>query len=99
MKRAAIVTALLLATMLPAQAFSGNDRLVCLAKVINSEQLPFAPMGYWLVKVTLEVNPPGGPAYQVTVQDNMPWQGPPPRRGERFRVRCDPANPGEIHLI
>jgi hypothetical protein len=99
MKRAAIATALLLATMLSAQASPGSDRLVCLAKVISSEQLPFAPMGYWLVKVTLEVSPPGGPAYQVTVQDNMPWQGPPPRRGQIFRLWCDPADPTNLHLI
>jgi hypothetical protein len=99
MKRTAIAVALLLATMLSAQASPGSDRSLCLAKVIRSEELPFAPMGYWLVKVTLEVSPPGGPAYQVTVQHNMPWQGPPPRQGQSFRVRCDPANPGEIHLI
>jgi hypothetical protein len=95
MNRAVIAVALLLGTVLSAQASSG----VCLAKVIRSEELPYAPMGYWLVRVTLQVSSPGGLAYEVTFQSQMPWQGPPPRKGQTFRVRCDPANPGDLHLI
>lgn len=99
MKRAAIAAALLLTTMLSAQASSGNQAAICLAKVIRSEELPFAPMGYWLVRATLEISLPGGLPFEVTFQDNMPWQGPPPRRGQTFRVRCDPANPRDLRLI
>jgi hypothetical protein len=83
----------------PAQASPGNQWLSCIAKVIHSEELPFAPIGNWLVKVTLEITPPAGNAYQTTLQDWMPWQGPPPRRGQAFRVQCDPANPSDLHLI
>jgi len=28
----------------------------------------------------------------------MPWQGPPPRRGQTFRLSCDPAHPGYLQL-
>jgi hypothetical protein len=87
MKRAAIAVALLLTAMLSAQASSGNDGAICLAKVIRSEELPFAPMGYWLVRATLEISPPGGLPFEVTFQDNLPWQRPPLRRDRRFE--CD----------
>jgi hypothetical protein len=82
-----------------AQASPGSRGLPCIARVIHAEELPFAPIGNWLVKVTLEITPPNGNAYQTTLQDWMPWQGPPPRRGQAFRVQCDPANPRELHLI
>jgi hypothetical protein len=48
-------------------------------------------MGYWLVRVTLVVVPPGGPAFETIMQDTMPWQGAPPRGGQTFRLRCDRA--------
>jgi hypothetical protein len=67
--------------------------------VIHSEELPFAPVRTWQVKVTLEITPPNGGAFETTVQDTMPWQGPPPRRGQTFRLRCDPANPTDLHFI
>lgn len=86
-----------LASVVPtAQASPGKQ---CIAKVIYSEELPFAPINSWLVKVTLEITPPKGSAYLTTLQNWMPWQGPPPRRGQAFRVHCDPANPGDLHLI
>ena len=89
-----------LASAIPsAQASPGNQRLPCIAKVIYSEELPFAPINSWLVKVTVEITPPNGNAYQTTLQDWMPWQGPPPRRGQAFRVQCDPTSPNDLHLI
>jgi hypothetical protein len=91
--------AALASAVLTAQASPGNPGLPCIAKVIHSEELPFAPINSWLVKVTLEITPPNGNAYQTTLQDWMPWQGPPPRRGQAFRVQCDPANPRDLHLI
>jgi len=90
---------MLASTILTAQASPGNRSLPCVAKVVYSEELPFAPINSWLVKVTLEVTPPDGNAYQTTLQEWMPWQGPPPRRGQAFRVQCDPANPGDLRLI
>ena len=91
--------AALASAVLTAQASPGNPGLPCIAKVIHSEELPFAPINSWLVKVTLEITPPNGNAYQTTLQDWMPWQGPPPRRGQAFRVQCDPANPRDLHHI
>jgi hypothetical protein len=97
---AALLTGATLASAIPtAPASPGNQGLPCIAKVIHSEELPFAPINNWLVKVTLEITPPNGNAYQTTLQDWMPWQGPPPRRGQAFRVQCDPANPSDLHLI
>jgi len=97
---AALLTGATLASVTPtAQASPGNQGLACIAKVIHSEELPFAPIGNWLVKVTVQVTPPNGNTYQTTLQDWMPWQGPPPRRGQAFRVHCDPANPRDLHLI
>jgi len=70
----------------------------CSARVLYSEELPFAPEGQWLVNVKLEITPPDGNAYLMTLHDWMPWQGPPPRRGQAFRLLCDPARPHDLHL-
>lgn len=91
--------ATLASTTPTALASPGNQGLSCIARVIHSEELPFAPVGSWLVKVTLKITQPNGSAYQTNLQDWMPWQGPPPRRGQAFRVQCDAANPGDLHLI
>jgi hypothetical protein len=96
----AAATCLTVATLaITALASPGHRPLPCLARVVYSEELPFAPINNWLVKVTLDITPPHGNTYQTTVQDWMPWQGPPPRRGQAFRVQCDPANPRDLHLI
>jgi hypothetical protein len=78
---------------------AGNALQPCTARVVHSEELPFAPVNSWLVKVTLEVTPQNGSPYATTLRDRMPWQGPPPRRGQAFRLLCDPANPGDLHLV
>jgi hypothetical protein len=78
---------------------AGNALQPCTARVVHSEELPFAPVDSWLVKVTLEITPQNGSPYTTTLQDRMPWQGPPPRRGQAFQLMCDPANPGDLHLI
>jgi hypothetical protein len=82
----------------PASAAS-HQGLPCIARVLHSEELPFAPMNYWLVKVTLEITPPNGSPFETTLQDSTPWQVAPPRRGQTFRLRCDPADPGNLHLM
>jgi hypothetical protein len=71
----------------------------CTARVVHSEELPFAPIDSWLVKVTLEITPRNGSTYTTTLQDRMPWQGPPPRRGQTFQLLCDPASPSDLHLV
>jgi hypothetical protein len=98
-KRTAVAVALLIGAMLPAQASSQNKAAACMAKVIKSEELPYAPMGYWLVRATLQVTPPAGPVFETTLQDRMPLQAYPPRRGETFRLWCDPADPTNLHRI
>jgi hypothetical protein len=77
---------------------NGNSWQSCTARVVYSEELPFAPIDNWLVKVTLEITPKNGVPYYTTLQNRMPLQGPPPRRGQAFRLRCDPANPNELRL-
>lgn len=96
---AAIVLATLSAQGLT-QASAGSDQgLPCTARVLYSEELPFAPINTWLVKVTLEITPPNGGAFVTTLQDTMPWQVAPPRQGQTFRLRCDPAHPDNLQLM
>jgi hypothetical protein len=100
MKFSIAAATLLVSATLTAPASAGSDQgLPCIARVLHSEELPFAPINSWLVKVTLEITPPNGGAFITTLQDSTPWQVPPPRRGQTFRLRCDPANPGHLHLM
>ena len=70
-----------------------SDGLIaCKANILRAEELPGAPIFYHHVKADLLVTPPGRPAFEVTVENLTPWQVPPPRRGERFSLWCDPAN-------
>jgi hypothetical protein len=100
MKLSIAAAIVLTGAMLSVPAAAGSDQgLSCIARVIHSEELPFAPINTWLVKVTLEITPPNGGAFVTTLQDSIPWQVAPPRRGQTFRLRCDPANPGNLHLM
>jgi hypothetical protein len=103
MRRVLAAAALLAAATLPAQASARSQGRVCVAKVIYSDELPFAPINFWLVRVALEIVPPDGNPYEIELQNNMPynmpWQGPPPRRGRTFRLPCDSADRGDLHLI
>ena len=85
------------ATLASAHAQKPREALrLCTARVVYSEELPFAPIDIWLAKVTLEITPPNRIPYYTTLHDWMPWQGPPPRRGQAFRLSCDPAHPGHL---
>ena len=81
-----------------AQGVASGRLQPCMAHVVYSEELPFAPIDTWLVKVTLKITPRNGAPYFTTWQERMPWQGPPPRRGQAFRLWCDPANPDHLRL-
>jgi hypothetical protein len=96
---ATLAAATLASTTLTAQASPDNQGFACIARVVHSEELPFAPINSWLVRVTLEITPSNGKAFETTLQDWMPWQGPPPRRGQAFRLRCDPAHSTDLRLI
>ena len=93
----AMAGTMLAGTAANAQA-AGSTLHPCTARVIYSEELPFAPIDSWLVKVTLEITPKNAAPYYTTLQEQMPWQGPPPRRGQAFRAWCDPANPNVLRL-
>jgi hypothetical protein len=71
-----------------AQASPGKAAYDCVARVLHSEQLPYAPIGYWLAKVTLQVTPPDGPSFIRTFYDNVPLRSSSPRPGETFGLRC-----------
>ena len=99
MKAATGLATLLAGTTFTAAQASANDHgAACTARVLHSEELPFAPFPSWLLRVTLEVTAPDGRAYQLSSQDNLPWQAPPPRRGQTFRLLCDPADPTNLHF-
>ena len=97
---AILLAGTVLAGVIPAtQASSGTQGRPCIARVLYSEELPFAPANYWLVKVILEIIPPDSEAYQIALQDKMPWQAPLLRQGQTFKVQCDPAHPTDLHLV
>ena len=97
---AIVLTTATLLAQVSTRASAGSDQgLPCTPRVLYSEELPFAPINTWLVKVTLEITPPNGGAFVTTLQDTMPWQVAPPRQGQTFKVRCDPANPDNLQLM
>jgi hypothetical protein len=57
----------------------------CTARVVYSEELPFAPIDSWLVKVTLQITPQNGAPYITTLQDR--------RRGADRRFACGVIRP------
>lgn len=75
-----------------AMASSNVREVDCVARVIHAEELPYAPPGSWLARVTLEVTPPGGLPFLATISHNVLWQTSSPRRGQIFRLRCNGAN-------
>lgn len=81
-----------MAAISQAQASPGHQSYGCVARVLHSEQLPYAPIGYWLAKLTLEITPSNGPPFTRTFYNNVPLQGSSHRRGDTFRLRCDPAS-------
>lgn len=93
MKRAAVATMLLLALTGFAQAAQKGLRgtRACVVEVLYSEELPIGPLFHHTIKAVLLVTAPHTPPFERTVYEVIPWQMPPPRRGQRVRVRCDPA--------
>lgn len=64
----------------------------CRIEVLYSEELPGAPIFQNRVRARLKITPPGQPPFEVTVERFIPWQVPPPRRGQRLHQVCDPAS-------
>jgi hypothetical protein len=99
MKIVLVAATLLAGTMPAAPASAGHQSVLCTAKVLHSEELPFAPMYHWLARVTLEITPPKRGAFEAVLQYKKSWQEPPARRGQTFRVRCDPDHPSDLQTI
>jgi len=99
-ERIFVATALLLFSMVAARA---GDRSgyqadiakpqpgICIVDVIQSEELAGAPIFQHLVRARLRVIPLDGPPFEMIIERFKPWQVPPPRRGQRLRLACDPA--------
>lgn len=60
----------------------------CRAEVLQSEELPYAPIGSWLQKATVRIIYPDGQTAESTFFRTVPWQATL-RRGERFRFDCE----------
>ena len=73
-------------------ALTGAVRAVqarsCVLEVLYSEELPIGPLFYHTVRADLLVIPPKGQPFETTVWKVIPWQVPPPRRGQRVRRPC-----------
>jgi hypothetical protein len=89
--------ALCLGATASVQAWGDDRGTACIARVLHSEELPYAWMGSWLANVTLEVMPPGGAPFITTLHHDVSWQRGAPRRGETFSIRCDPASSSLIY--
>jgi hypothetical protein len=75
-----------------ARAIPRGGRSVCIVDVLHSEELTGAPIFYHLVRATLLITSPSSAAFETTVENLISWQVPPPRQGQKLRLRCDPAS-------
>jgi hypothetical protein len=94
MRRIAVATTMLLLPTAAAGAWQDHPRTEarsCLVEVLYSEELPIGPLFHHTVKAAVLVTPSGAPPFETTVLKVIPWQVPPPRRGQRVRVPCDSA--------
>jgi hypothetical protein len=93
MKGLVVATTMVLALTASVAAGQGasRDSHACRVEVLYSEELPIGPLFHHTVKAALLVTPPAAPPFETTVQNVIPWQVPPLRRGQRFRVGCDSA--------
>jgi hypothetical protein len=60
----------------------------CHAEVIRSEELPYAPVGSWLLKATVRITYPRGPTVESTFVKTAPWHVTL-RRGDAFWFDCE----------
>ena len=66
-----------------------RDPRPCRAEVLQSEELPAAPIFHHAIRATLLVTGSDARQYQTTIYEVIPWQVPPLRRGQLVRVPCD----------
>lgn len=70
----------------------------CLIEVLASEQLPGAPIFQALIRARLRITPQGQPPFERMVERFISWQEPPPRRGQRRMVPCNPTSLNDLPL-
>lgn len=80
-----------------AHASPGMDGF-CRARVLQSEELPYAPPGYWLVRATLAIDAPDGSTLVTTLYKNLNWQRTI-RPGDHVVLRCSSPDLGELRFI
>jgi hypothetical protein len=73
-----------------------HDLHSCVIEILHSEELPIGPLFHHTIRATLRVIVPNMSPFETTVQKVIPWQVPPPRRGQRARVQCDSAEPNRF---
>ena len=88
MRHGHIATAVLAVTLLSTGTVAAAKSSRCHVEVLSSEELPYAPVGYWLLKAKLRVTYPHGPTEILTLAKNTPWQTTL-RRGDTFRWDCE----------
>lgn len=96
MKRAwkAIILCVGIVVASPASA----HRESCVAEILSSVDLPFAPVDYWLVKATVRVWPPRSEPYDVALTQSLPHKVSV-RPGDAFRFDCDRVDPQNLGLL
>jgi hypothetical protein len=71
---------------------------VCRATVLSYQEMPYSLNHHDVATMTLRIKPPRGAAYVTTVTRAVSSDSPP-RQGGTMSVRCDPANPTDIHPV
>ena len=94
MKRAALASILFFGAVFAAHADSAVRR----ATVVAYEEMPYSLNHHDVAQMTLRIKPPRGPAFETTITRSVSRQSPP-HRGATMSVRCDPANPQDVHPV
>ena len=95
MKCAGISTLVLGLCLISVQVACAAKPHRCHAEVLRSEELPYAPVGSWLLKATMRITYPHGPSTVSTILTNSPWQTTL-RRGDTFWFNCERIKDGSF---
>lgn len=71
---------------------------VCSARILGIEETAWTVDDHPIARMSLRITPPGGRAYETTVERPVSLLNPP-RPGSVLRVTCDPANPSDVHPV
>ena len=71
----------------------------CTAQVLHSEELPYGPLRFWLVKANVKITSSSrGQAFVSTLFDYVPRQMSF-RRGDTFRLNCERLETHNLRLL